>query len=553
MISDRDKIENILLGTGTDQDIDCVPEVSSLRRSLEKETALDAAIMEWANNDLLPVQKDDLSSEEWFGACIPQKKADWETEQLNSYSDNTWNQLIGKAFSNARPQAEFITDDLDIFSKRSLIHYLIAASLILVVGISFVFINQNRNNNIERLSHSTLSADTPASLSNRNSTAVNLAKKPVKKSLPAADTSWNLYQLGSKTKAVVNRNSRFKKIVSNDSIIIVSLDYGSAEFIVEKKRYSAFIVKTPFAEIHVTGTIFTVNVGKTFSLTGVKEGSVLVTHLTGKVSSIIKTGESVLANEDTLLAVLEKRASQPVLRPHTSINVEFPDPYRNPRIPGEDSRPIAEYRNILKKIRLNQKGIDSTVYSFLKSNRFNQFQYLLIELADMYKRCSNFTQAQQIYDTLAQNGKAQISELALFKNALLLLDSVKDTVSASTALDKYLSKYPEGEFMGDAVYSLVCIGTSRQWNNVDSIVDRYLENFPENKMADHIILRYADYLLNAKHDPEKALMLYTQILDNFPESKLLQDAAQGASSSIIKRAIIKVSSRATFSYISKGM
>lgn len=94
----------------------------------------------------------------------------------------------------------------------------------------------------------------------------------------------------------LNTNSRIK-VAYGDAARSVAIERGEAFFDVEKDRDRPFIVKTPAAEITVTGTSFNVSTAATASAIHVLAGVVEVKSLLGGASTLL-AGDAVSIGAD---------------------------------------------------------------------------------------------------------------------------------------------------------------------------------------------------------------------------------------------------------------
>ncbi|MBD3343927.1 MAG: hypothetical protein GF401_02555 [Chitinivibrionales bacterium] len=128
------------------------------------------------------------------------------------------------------------------------------------------------------------------------------SKKVVRGEIKAPHNKKSVVQLSRKTGTLVEERSKLEVDDNSDTVSIIRISQGTALFNVEPNKYDNFVVITPFAQVKVTGTIFSVTVEKEFAKVNVLEGSVDIIHETKKeLSQSLLQGSSALINADSIV------------------------------------------------------------------------------------------------------------------------------------------------------------------------------------------------------------------------------------------------------------
>ena len=359
--------------------------------------------------------------------------------------------------------------------------------------------------------------------------------------------------IDTQTAALADQHTSIQCREYRDTAITLSMNSGTALFSVQKGKYRFFRVRTPYAEVLVTGTVFRVAIEKSCCLVRVENGSVMVNHTEKALSLPVEPGETVRADADTLMEVwIQERIDELTARrkllsgflgrpfPPLHDPAGFVDPLRSHS--GENT----EIAGIRRSILQGTPGIDSIVLTLAKIRRGDPAACgLLVDLSRFYEARGRWYDAAAVLDAAGQcdtTPQSSLHETVRYRRGRLLLQG-GDTASATEAFKRFIAEFPGSVWAPDIAGPLLSI--TRKQAGIDS-ADAMITAFVSERsecVSDRTVMEHAD-ALRENGLFNRALFWYEYAVTAFSDSKYRGDAMYWAGWCIVQQSIEKREKRA---------
>lgn len=529
-ISDE-KLADFLMGASLsieEQILICseIRENPDLRKSIDYLSGFEASLQQlaWAGS----IDGEDQQNT-WAQICVPEEeiKKDCKNGQ-DLFSVDEWHSIIDKSLkvANETTCSDSKKQTIAFYDFRKWKTLLAAACLL---G-AFMFSTKLFISNFFSVKNHTSAFI--AINNKRNCDSLHI-KTSCSKAVPK-DT----LLMEKATKMIMDRGASVSELAKKDSLVILTVSRGTIDFSVEKKRYRSFIVVTPYARIIVTGTAFRVTSGDNFTYLKVTEGSVRVEHTVKNLVRNVVAGDEVIANADELIKVMVDSCRILSSSNHTAadyLKINPAESFVDPR----DSLSVI-YRGFLAKIIGGKPFDEPSMNKFVNDNHNEPWlKSLYIAMSERYEKEGNLNKSIELLDSVINSDAPQIYKDNCFYRKFILLSKENECEKALSLSDTYMNTYPQGSQRNE--FALLSMRLSFRSKNLNSgkIYNHLINLNPPLTNQDIITIEYADSLRMAGTESDSLLSLYESVVEKYPHSCKLSDAAYWAAWCLVQKSIIK--------------
>jgi tetratricopeptide (TPR) repeat protein len=339
------------------------------------------------------------------------------------------------------------------------------------------------------------------------------------------------------TKMIIERGSSVSELTRKDSLVVLTVSQGTIDFSVEKKRYRSFIVVTPFAKIIVTGTAFRVTSGDNFTYLKVTEGSVRVEHAVKNLRRNVVAGDELVANADELIELMVDSSailssSKQTVADYLKLN---PAEYF---VDAADSLSVI-YRGLLEKIKAGKPIEETFICKFINDNPGKPWlKSLYIELSERYEKDGNLKRSIEMLDSIINSNMPQIYKDESCCRKFVLLSKENECENALSLSYSYLNDFPQGCKRNEIALLALRLSLSKSLNS-GKVYNHLMSLDPPLTNMDILTSEYADSLRMAGTEPDSLLSLYEAVVEKYPHSIKLPDAAYWAAWCLVQKSINK--------------
>jgi len=174
---------------------------------------------------------------------------------------------------------------------------------------------------------------------------------------------------------------------------------------------------------------------------------------------------------------------------------------------------IAKYRDNYERILVDAPESEFAPVACYKLGKLNEIFGHHNEAIDYYRKLLiNYPEHPFCADGLLNTG--QIYQVHL-----------KKTEEAITAYNQLLSFYPESDAVFQALLQLGQLSCRNdKWEEAIDYFQMVVAKYPENKICDDLCFRIADILQVKIADKPKAIQMFQDIIDNYPNSTWIKHA-----------------------------
>ena len=526
---DDEKLTDFLIGTYSDfeEQIMICSEIgkdSRLKKTVEHLSGFEASLQQLAWSASIDV---DSQENAWAQICAPEEEIKKDHESIrNLFSDNEWQLMIDNAFTVKDKTHNADTDKRRIafidFRKWKL---LLAAACILG---TFIYGTELLISDFFPDAHQKTSL-MEGQYNNVRDTAVT------QKSLSATPVQKDTLLMEKATKMIIERGASVSELTRKDSLVVLTVPQGTIDFSVEKKRYRSFIVVTPFAKIIVTGTAFRVTSGDNFTFLKVTEGSVRVEHAVKNLIRDVVAGDELIANADDLIEVMVDSSRILSSSNKTASDYLKINPAEN-HVDAGDSLSVI-YRGLLEKIKTGKPINESSISKFINDNPGKPWlKSLYIELSEKYEKEGKLNRSIDLLDSIINSNMPQIYKDESCCRKFVLLSKENEFQKALSLSDSYLNDYPQGGRRNEIALLALRLSISKALNT-GKIYNQLMSLDPPLTNLDLLTFEYADSLRLAGTDPDSLLPIYEAVVEKYPHSSKLSDAAYWAAWCLVQNSI----------------
>lgn len=144
---------------------------------------------------------------------------------------------------------------------------------------------------------------------------------------------------------------------------------------------------------------------------------------------------------------------------------------------------------------------------------------------EVYRRAQKWDKAAQAYQLAASSSSGKKAQMALLRAAEIHLRKLDDVFSAAAAIDDYLSRFPDGQMLDQALFTGGVVHTRA--GNVDralELLGQYLAKFPQNPQCTRVHLMMAKLLAGKKGNCKAATPHLNAVLTVSREGTLADQA-----------------------------
>lgn len=419
--------------------------------------------------------------------------------------------------------------------------YAIASVLILITGISTIFISRYTIENQNKALYLQVENSLPAAQINSLQGEVTIRSSHSKESkrattktilqagdiITTAEKANLIFTTPNKSNIAISEKSEFS--VNEQSIYLHSyqLSKGKVEIKVEKpKTTTLFYVTTPNAKCEVIGTVFSVDVnqidkGRTKTILNVQEGTVKFTY--NNQILFVKEGERAVYVDTT--PQINLNTKQLELKVPTNENRKpIPQSLESPLTKGNTSDSLETIVGTL----LQTKQCNDA-FELLKDKKgkltFSQNGSILLKMASCFRQQLQFAKAESIYTSLIANEK--FSELhresALFSRAQINYMN-DNTINAISDLRRYSQDFPNGAYYNESIDLLYQLLKNQSLHHdAARVLKEYIRKRNAQNVDKYLYELGQIYVRDLKNYDE-AINCFSTILKEYSSSVFVSDA-----------------------------
>ncbi|NLD98738.1 MAG: FecR domain-containing protein, partial [Fibrobacter sp.] len=461
-----------------------------LQGALSKEITFDSYILEQAIRN---PQIENLKNEhDWNKLVTSELMVD--DKNSKSFTDKEWRHLIQNSLAMAEGTKK------NKFVYYPVLRYLVAACLILTVGLGIIQIITGRYKSVSLISgestHSEKGNINPVVLTDTTS-VITTEKIP------------GVLKFNDKSALLIQKESKILFKEKKDSVVQLEIADGTVLFNVEKGKYRRFVVSTPIVNIRVTGTIFKVTSVQGYVLVSVLEGTVEVNHCKKNINTELSIGEAIIADKDSLI---ETSIDLSALLPERALLLNFINRFHSVSELNNDNKNMLPCDSASS--RTNK--IDSIKSDPVSKSQENDFRGIILPL-------KNTLRAWDVLNDIEETEKTDFGKNEILEKVRVLTNQ-GDTTNAINLLYAGLREETNKKSGKKLLIELLSLFYAQNLiESADSVITNMYRKNNFYKEDEQIILRHAEFLKKQKLY-QAAHTWYSFFLEHFPESRFKSDA-----------------------------
>jgi tetratricopeptide (TPR) repeat protein len=421
------------------------------------------------------------------------KHARIKDDPVKVVTDTVWDNAMSRALRTVKPQKKILSFRIPAYRVMA-----VAASIIAVMGLFFTLKFLQTKHPVQAPVKTALVIHEDIQENTFISSNVHEQK---------------LIKLSERTGISLDRSSKVQIEKLDDQHVAARLLQGRALFSVEEGRYSEFTVHTSHGDIQVAGTAFKVDV---------TAGMTQVFLIRGKVNIAAKSGETVQAQSSDKIVfkdniIKERLASKRLrrlLREEIALTSIFSE-IEEVAIPAEEAvkLPIVKRKELKIVPKPERKDPALLISEYLK-------------FADVSRENGDYQQAIDLYRKVIDvKPNSHSAQTATHEINMIYLNSLFNLKKAKKGFEKYLKKFPQGDWAEEAVLSIVTISMKQQnYRLVVKYMDRYVNSFPAGHKAKDLLYQKATLQRAELKDPARAKEAYQLFVSRYPKDYRADDA-----------------------------